>query len=346
MPSIFDFDQTISTKHTFPSSKLEALNPLTNHYHHGKEHALVNIKKETGKYLKHDNDNVSAIATWHNNPDYIAGYIAILIGKELTLEKTTISDNKFIAVNQYKVAGVSKPFLISYLPQVKIEFQKAITALGNKNQQIALLHQLMLEQQLIQDNTIIDFYEDTVNNYHVAKQLPYIRSHLVDRSDCFNIIETQRMSPRKIVPVKPKDGLEELTELQRAIAEAQKKYAAYHSDGTYKRWDTAGWFSFFRHGSAGQAKAVEIRDQISQCQNLNEALDYLDSHLTKSSTRFHRHSFASYLLDEVSAFANNHFKDRHLITSNANKHYQPDDWTTALPTLRTLIGEHQPGNSF
>ena len=346
MPSIFDFDQTVSTGHTFPSCKLEALPPHTDHYQLGKEHALVNIKKDTGKYLKHDEDNLSAIATWHNNPDYIAGYVATLIGKELTLEKTSISDSKFIAVNHYKVAGVSKPFLISYIPQVKIEFQKAITALGNKNQQIGLLQLIMLAQQLIQDDSIIDFYEDTNSNFQDAKRLPYIRSHLVERSDCFNILETHRMSPRKIIPVKPKDGIEKLAELQKAIAEAQTKYAAYHNDGAYKRWETAGWLSFFRHGSAGQAKAVQIKDQIGQCHNLNDALDYLDSHLTNSSTRYHRHSFASYLLDEVSIFANNYFKDRQLITCNTNKHYKAGDWTNALPTLRTLVSEHQPGNSL
>lgn len=346
MPSIFDFDQTISTTHTFPTCKLEALPPQTDHYELGKKQALFNIKNQADKYLKHDIDSISAIATWHNNPDYIAGYIAILIGKELTLEKTTIADNKFIAVNQYKVAGVGKPFLISYIPQTGMEFQTAIAALVNKNPQLALLHQIMLEQELIQDDSTIDFYEDTESNYLGAKQLPYIRSHLVDRSDSFHILETQRMSPRKIAPVKPKNGSEELTELQKAVTMAQKKYASYHSKGEYKRWDTTGWFSFFRHGSAGQVKAVQIRDQIGQCQNMNDALDYLDSHLTNTSTRYYRHSFASYLLDEISTFANHHFKDKQLISCDVSKHYQPDDWTNALPTLKSLVGGQQTSHSF
>lgn len=343
MPSIFDFDQTISIEHTFRNFKLGALDPSANPYELGKKHALGNIKKQVENYLKHDNDNLSAIATWHNNPDFIAGYMAILTGKELILEKTMHSKDGLIAINQYRITGVDKPFLLSYIPHANDpDFQNALTLLKNKNRQITWLHKKMLKQQLIQEDSLIDFYEDTRKNFEEAKKLPYIKSHLVDNnSDYFSIIEMQGISPRKMVNIEPKESKPKLSELQNAVAEAQKKYSAYYSHGAYKRWETPGCFSFFRHGNKGQATAIHVKTHSIQCNNAVDLLDFLDSHLTKNSTRFYRHSFASYLLDEINTFAG---FIKSPIICDANKHYDVDNWTNALPALRTLMGcSSEPG---
>lgn len=340
MPSIFDFDQTISIKHTFRNFKLGAVDPSANHFELGKKHALGNIKKQIENYLKHDNDNLSAVATWHNNADFIAGYLAIVTGKELTLEKTMHSKDGLIAINQYRVTGVNKPFLISYIPHANDDaFQNALTLLKNKNRQIAWLHKKMLKQQLIQEDSIIDFYEDTRKNFEEAKKLPYIKSHLVDNTGIyFNIIEMQRVSPRKIFNIEPKVSKPKLSDLQNAVAEAQKKYSAYHTNGTYKRWETAGYFSFFRHGYKGQEMAIHVKTHCNQCNNADDLLDFLDSHVTKNTTRFYRHSFVSYLLDEISSFAHTHLKNQSLLTCDANKHYHAGNWTNALPALKSLMG--------
>lgn len=257
MPSIFDFDQTISIEHTFLKFKIESLVPVTEDYHYelGKSEAATNTKKEINDYFKHDNNNLSAIATWHNNPDFIAGYIAELLGKQLVFEKTTTSEELPIAINHYKVEDINTPFLISYVPCEKDNFQKAISLLANKNPQLELLRETMLKQQLIEDDSIIDFYEDTEKNYTDAKSLPYIRGHYVDRDiNSFHIIESQRISPRRTKsPKLENNDTKPQSELQKDQAETNNKYATSQNNDTDTPYASAGRFSFFHDENNGHS---------------------------------------------------------------------------------------------
>lgn len=194
MPSIFDFDQTISIKHTFADHALELALQAKNvdqQYEIGKKESQTNTKQDLELVLKHDANNLSAIATYHNNPNYVAGYIANHLKKELTLVETTYSSNEpIVAIAHYKVEGIDKPFLISYLPHQEDKFQSTMAQLGNKNKQIEFLRQTWLEKQLIQRTTVIDFYEDSETNFLGARGLKYIKGNLVNMFNTFKITDT------------------------------------------------------------------------------------------------------------------------------------------------------------
>ncbi len=193
--SIFDFDQTLTKQHTFSWHGLESyLSDLSPQviYREGIENAHTNMKGGVLAYLKHDVEHLSAIATYHNNPDFAAGFIAGLLGKELILSKTIYSKtNPITAINYYTVDGTKAPFLISYIPAYHEHFKQRLRMLEGKNDQIMFLRSSLLEERLIEDDTIIDFYDDSDNNFQHAKSLPLINGHLIAaRNETFTIIDS------------------------------------------------------------------------------------------------------------------------------------------------------------
>ena len=183
---IFDFDETISIEHTFAGHQLnKSLGTQINQYEIGKQDSKKNIKKGIGSIFKHGDMNLTAIATFHNNPDYIAGYVATLLNKELRLVKTVFSPTApIIAINHYTVEGIDKPFLLSYLPHNNAnEFSKTKAELKNKNKQIEFIRQTWFEEQLITRTTSIDLYEDDPKNYKAANQLHYVNGFQVEAAE-------------------------------------------------------------------------------------------------------------------------------------------------------------------
>ncbi|KTD12049.1 hypothetical protein Lgra_1507 [Legionella gratiana] len=181
--TILDFDQTVSIQHTFGEHCLDNHQNLsmTDIYQLGKNHAIQNVKMGIEAVLKHnDSDELTAIATYHNNPTYIAGYVSRILGKELIFQKTLYSTQPTTAINVYKVAGIERPFLISYLPDLGLAFQTKVNQLAGKNNQINFLTQVLNnEGQIDINNFIINFYDDTQKNYTNAKGLPKVNSFWV-----------------------------------------------------------------------------------------------------------------------------------------------------------------------
>ncbi|WP_131795612.1 hypothetical protein [Fluoribacter gormanii] len=61
-----------------------------------------------------------------------------------------------------------------------------------------------------------------------------------------------------------------------------------------------GLFTWFRHGQSGQERARKFQNEINGVFfSVDDANAIITSLLTHPSTRFHRHSFASFLLDEL-----------------------------------------------
>ena len=56
-------------------------------------------------HLKHDELQTSAIATYHNNPAFIAGNVAALLNKKLTLAETRHSKAPTVAIDIYTIEG-------------------------------------------------------------------------------------------------------------------------------------------------------------------------------------------------------------------------------------------------
>lgn len=137
------------------------------------------LREDIALHLKHDANNLSAIATFHNNPAFVAGCIAHTFGKELTLVAThSSSSTPAVAIAEYKVEG-ARPFLISYLPYVTAQFNKNMNLLGNKNSQIEFVRSTLLGRGLITESDVIQFYDDSRENYEAASRLPFIQSNLV-----------------------------------------------------------------------------------------------------------------------------------------------------------------------
>ena len=81
--SIFDFDRTITKMHTFQKYRIENYHGahLSDSYSDGLMDAETNTKRDMKTHLRHDEHEITAVATYHNNPSFIAGYISFILGK-------------------------------------------------------------------------------------------------------------------------------------------------------------------------------------------------------------------------------------------------------------------------
>ena len=179
---IFDFDQTITRKHTFG---------MAGDYQTGGDNADTNKKEGIEELLLHnDSEHLSAIATYHNNPAFIAGFVAKILGQELTLiEKISFDDPSTdlngTAIDIYSVNGTTTPFLISYInkPMNEHSFTYSTLHTQGKNSQIRALRDIFLQKGQLEENSVVDFYDDDNNNYDRANELnlPYLSCNLVDK---------------------------------------------------------------------------------------------------------------------------------------------------------------------
>jgi hypothetical protein len=193
MPKIFDFDRTITKQHTFAGKCLKRDGADEGQYALGKLDAKDNTKDGVAALLTHTDEEISAIATYHNNPHYVAGYIAHILEKELTHEKTIFMETPSLAMNFYHVEEVSKPFIISYIPEAGKMFDQTLEVLGNKNKQIEWLRDTMITKGYMLENAIIDFYDDSRPNFEGAKRLKYVNSYWISTTCMvFTVIGTYK----------------------------------------------------------------------------------------------------------------------------------------------------------
>lgn len=95
-----------------------------------------------------------------------------------------------------------------------------------------------------------------------------------------------------------------------AVILAQQNYENWYKAGTwYKDGNNLrganGFFSWLRHGDDGQKRASELVDGILESRDdSNVASSLINDFLKSDSTKYHRHSFASFLLDNLKNIAN------------------------------------------
>lgn len=184
--AVFTFDHTICQRPTFfrfknnvisynqirkSNSHLEfQFNPTD--YQQGKKDAISTVKTGIQPFLLHDKHYVSAIATFHCYPDYIAGYIATILGKELTRidehsPPTNPYENTLIAA--YQIEGVERPFLISYINPMQ-DRQSALRVLGSKTTQILQLRQVMVDNDWVSADEPVHLYEGVCSEPECANR--------------------------------------------------------------------------------------------------------------------------------------------------------------------------------
>lgn len=184
----WDFDQTLTIRHTFAEYERGCfLNGETDSelYVLGKQHFENNRKifpedtdvKAPPLFAHDDQHAISAIATFHNNPSFIAGFVSKKLHQELMLHHIIYSDTTpLVAVSFYAVGRLNTPFLISWIPAIGHDFAETIGKLQSqhiyKNHQLSLLRQNLIPDYL-EPTALIHFCDDSVANVDVAATLPF-----------------------------------------------------------------------------------------------------------------------------------------------------------------------------
>lgn len=196
--NIVDFDKTLTIKHTYKEYNLDGAMDK-DQYELGKRVGQSNLKEGVRKILQHDEHHLSAVATFHNNPQFVAGHISKLFGGKLTCINSIVkiigvsnAEKIKIALNVYEIDGIKNPFLIAYIPHQGQVFNAAIRLLRNKNMQIEMIRDYWLANHLITATESIDYYEDTADNYYAAKELGYINGWLVKEGEQHVLINNYR----------------------------------------------------------------------------------------------------------------------------------------------------------
>lgn len=200
--NIFDFDQTISKQHTFGESRVKAKQDLNVSLERcqariklGADRAGPNLKKDLPRELfSLEGGNLFAIATYHNNPDHIAGYLQQLLAEKITpTDEIHYSEDPVVAVRVYKIEGSDKPLLISYLPATGDDFQALIKKLDGKNNQINLLKKVALDKELVNGSTHYDFFDDSEANIKQARKgfdESNLTAHHIDKNNySFSLVD-------------------------------------------------------------------------------------------------------------------------------------------------------------
>lgn len=200
---ISEFDFTLTIDDTFASCSQadHALKSPIEIYALGEEDAERNLKQGLAEHFDLARGDSIAIASFHNNPNYIAGHLARLLRCKLTLVDTCFIDSKkTMAIKQYRAEGYDKPVLISYIPAIGRTRSTYIAGLKNKNPQITFLRNKMLELGMMTREDTIDYFDCDELYCEHAKSMDNIRCHLIDvKSSVFSDISaTPAPETRKV----------------------------------------------------------------------------------------------------------------------------------------------------
>ncbi|MBA2656513.1 MAG: hypothetical protein H0U70_05945 [Tatlockia sp.] len=126
--------------------------------------------------------------------------------------------------------------------------------------------------------------------------------------------------------------MNQLDLIKRAVQTAQTNYKNWY-EGTNSMRGPDRFFSRceFRHGVFGQTRAFDLNTLISTSDNFESAVFLINNFLTDNSTNFNRHSFASFVLDELKIIPNSVWSQIHC------------DRTTSLYDKATLTTNSLPG---
>ncbi len=94
---------------------------------------------------------------------------------------------------------------------------------------------------------------------------------------------------------------DELQKIKYAVLMAVVNYGNWSNDkrNIHYREKAGTFFSSIRHGREGQEKAHRLLNEIKDLDSDEQVIEKLSDLLSAPNTRFHHHSFASFLLDEL-----------------------------------------------
>ena len=183
---IFGFDQTLTIRPTSVDNHINKLVVKLNEEEEilrGEQHAANNLK-DFSHYpglFRLDEGHIFAIATFHTNPHFVAGYLRRILGRKLVYHSTTWKDGSQIGISQYTDSGSQKPVLICFnhpaiLPQAV-----------NKYAHVLLLKERLTELNAIENAVeVTNFYDNTLYD-----RLPNTAHHIVNiNSDKFDVSDS------------------------------------------------------------------------------------------------------------------------------------------------------------
>lgn len=211
---IYDFDQTITKYHTFrnPSHFIPA----------------NNTKKGIQSAIQHDDNNIVAIATYHNNSLYVLRYLMPL----LNLKEQDICQMENIPCEQHTLTKFyfkdkKHPIIISTV-------SNPLHRSGGKNHAL-----LDITKQLPYCNEY-HFYDDDPDNTSEANKLRFFSTHQVSPGVAFSILKSTPASRDPSIGIL-------INYLQ-----------SYKAKRVSNQNEYSGWGSFFSFNLFGHSKTVKI----------------------------------------------------------------------------------------
>jgi hypothetical protein len=278
---IFDFDLTITKEHTF--SNRHAYTPRNN------------IKSKIESYFLHDEDNIAAITTFHDNTEYVKSYLETILKQKLTLINTIDFQHDKLSV--YQVKGLSTPIVISTLHENNFNLHHDALVQTGKNSQIRhVLRYLKNECGIATIDHDIQFFDDSINNIFHAKlladELGGIQTHHVTTSNPFSINESiKNIQQHGYTPVISNNDYIELTlKINDALTEYVKNTQKLSTRLSI----------FHRHGTQGIERANLFCQTLSlKDENIYKQQQILDYLADSTMGNTHPHSFRTMLLQEM-----------------------------------------------
>lgn len=158
-------------------------------------------------------------------------------------------------------------------------------------------------------------FNDSDKTFALYKQDGFTPRHkTVAAGEIYRLLDVKNEQPK---PIEERKLLGQ--QLVEAAQRAQARYAAHYQDNKQYSRGANGFFSWLRHGKTGQANALKFIKDIEHDGNVGEHLKAL---LESPSTRYHRHSFSSYLLDELGTAFIAVTKDESLQKSQFKNHFE------------------------
>ncbi|PUT39029.1 hypothetical protein DIZ81_11515 [Legionella taurinensis] len=132
----------------------------------------TNIKAGVTKLFIHDETHIAAIASYHNDPDYIKRYIEVILNTPLTLRERidTYADN---VLSVYNIQSMPMPLIISTVKGDEFNARVARLKVTGKNAQIGQVLQYLetVEKIPLAEAVEVEFYDDDEKNYREACEM-------------------------------------------------------------------------------------------------------------------------------------------------------------------------------
>ncbi|HHL3493712.1 TPA: hypothetical protein ACQ53F_002568 [Legionella pneumophila] len=128
------------------------------------------------------------------------------------------------------------------------------------------------------------------------------------------------------------------TELIAALSRAVNNYTNKKMEGTTPS-EAYGWFSWLRHGKAGEDKAGGLASEARTTSTVESLLTLLHHFFADSTTRYNNHSLAPYVMDELNKLLVQYALKPFILSFGSQ--YDLNSWLHIKNQLSQLAGKEE-----